>query len=75
MIFGGRFLKNEVVSITNSEAFASRKKAKTTYHSIVHSHGIIFSAYFTNLLIFKLLLLINKISKNINFEKKNKFVK
>ena len=28
MIFGGGFLKNEVASIANSEAFASRKKTK-----------------------------------------------
>ena len=49
VIFWGRFLKNEVVSIAKSEAFTSRKKAKTTCQSIVDNQSIFSSAYFKNL--------------------------
>ena len=49
VIFWGRFLNYEVVSIANSEAFALMKKAKTTCHSIVDNQSIFSSPHFPKL--------------------------
>ncbi len=49
VIFWGRFLNYEVVSIANSEAFALMKKAKTTCHSIVDNQSIFSGPHFPKL--------------------------
>ena len=67
VVFGGRFLNYEVVSITNSEAFALMKKAKTTCHSIVDNQSIFPVLIFQNYKFSKFWKILALNRKKINF--------